>query len=310
MSPLLVGQDGDDVLPAMVRIDAAMRGNPIARCAVETALWDGKARRLDLSVADLFGGPVRRSIPVAWTLASGDTGRDVEEAEAMLAARRHRIFKLKIGRRAVEDDVAHVAAIARALAGRASIRVDVNQDWSPDQARRGLAALEAAGVEMAEQPVAAGDLPAMRGLVAQRRMAIMADEALRGPADAFRVAAAGAATALTVKVGQSGGLGRAAEVMAIGRAAGLSLYGGTMLEAGICSAAALQLFCTGPALEWGCELFGPLLLTHDVVAEPLVYRDHEVHLPAGPGLGVTLDEDVVARFDRERTSLGPRLVSG
>jgi hypothetical protein len=44
-------------------------------------------------------------------LASGDTAKDIDEAEAMLAGRRHNIFKLKIGKRSVEADVAHVGAI-------------------------------------------------------------------------------------------------------------------------------------------------------------------------------------------------------
>ncbi|MBB3903968.1 enolase C-terminal domain-like protein [Methylobacterium brachythecii] len=72
------------------------------------------------------GGRVRERFPVAWTLASGDTQRDIDEAEQMLAARRHNIFKLKIGKRTVRDDVQHVAAIKQALGDRASVRVDVN----------------------------------------------------------------------------------------------------------------------------------------------------------------------------------------
>ncbi|MEM9797326.1 MAG: muconate/chloromuconate family cycloisomerase [Pseudomonadota bacterium] len=309
LAPLLTGRDGDAVLARMADVDAAMQGNPIARCAVEMALWDGHARRLGVSIAQLFGGPVRRSLPVAWTLASGDTGQDIAEAEEMLARRRHRDFKLKIGRRSVEEDVAHVAKISKAVGARASIRVDVNQHWSPEEARRGLPALEDAGVVMAEQPLAAKLLPAMAALTGGGRMAIMADEALRGPDDAFQVACAGAATAFAIKVGQSGGLARAREVMAIGRAAGLSLYGGTMLEAGICTAAALQLFCTGPEFAWGSELFGPLLLTEDILSEPLRYEDFQVHLPEGTGHGVTLDHDRVAAFDRDRPRGPTRLVS-
>ncbi|WP_371158287.1 muconate cycloisomerase family protein [Jannaschia sp. 2305UL9-9] len=309
LAPILMGQDGDAVAARMAAIDAHLVGNPIARCAVETALWDAKASRLDLSVADLFGGPVRHGLPIVWTLASGDTARDIEEAEKMLEARRHRDFKLKIGRRDVREDVAHVAAIVRAVENRASVRVDVNQHWSIDQARWGLAALEEAGVTMAEQPVAATDLPAMADLSRQCRLAILADEALRGPGDAYRVARGRAGTALAVKVGQSGGLVRAREVMAIGQAAGLSLYGGTMLETGVCTAAAMQLFCTGPDLEWGCELFGPLLLTEDILAQPLQYTDFEIRLPDGPGIGVALDLDKVDAFDRERGSTLHRITA-
>src|SRR3546814_15250827 len=95
----------------MARIHNAIRDNRFAKCAVETALYDALGHRLGLPLSQLLGGRQRDRLPVAWTLASGDTGRDIEEAEQMLAERRHQIFKLKIGRRGVQQDVAHVAAI-------------------------------------------------------------------------------------------------------------------------------------------------------------------------------------------------------
>ncbi len=60
-------------------------------------------------------------------LPSGDTRRDIDEAEQMLDLRRHRVFKLKIGSGAVADDVAHVVAIKKALGELGDVRVDVNQ---------------------------------------------------------------------------------------------------------------------------------------------------------------------------------------
>jgi muconate cycloisomerase len=301
IAPMLEGRDGDDVNGAIGLIEKVVRGNPIARCAVEIALWDGLARRLGASIAQLFGGPVRTAMPVAWTLASGRSETDIAEAEEMIAARRHDIFKLKIGKRPVKDDVAHVEAIVRAVGDRASIRVDVNQAWSLTDARRGLAALQAIGVALAEQPIRIGSLAALKSLTERSEIAIMADEQLNGPADALAVAAMRAADVFAVKIGQSGGLKRAAEVVAIGEAAGIGLYGGTMLEAGVSTAAAVQLFSTVEHLDWGTELFGPLLLKDEILAEPIAYRDFSVHLPQGPGIGVALDEDKVAFYRRDRS---------
>jgi len=99
---------------------------------------------------------VRDSLPVAWTLASGDTARDIGEGEEMLDRRRHRIFKLKIGKRAVRDDVAHVGAICKALGDRASVRVDVNQNWSEAQAKIGMAMLHDVGCDLVESMERAG----------------------------------------------------------------------------------------------------------------------------------------------------------
>ncbi|WP_218018150.1 hypothetical protein [Sphingomonas azotifigens] len=91
-------------------------GNRIAKRAMESTLLDAAGKRPGIPVSALIsGGRLRDSLPLAWTLASGDTGRDIEEAEAMIAARRHNMFKLKIGKREVRADGDHVAAIKRTI---------------------------------------------------------------------------------------------------------------------------------------------------------------------------------------------------
>ena len=99
------------------------------------------------------GGRRRDRLPVAWTLASGNTARDIAEAERMLDLRRHRVFKLKIGARGLREDIAHVAAIKAALGDRAAVRVDVNMAWSETEAAFGMAALADAGRRRAVIPV-------------------------------------------------------------------------------------------------------------------------------------------------------------
>jgi muconate cycloisomerase len=113
------------------------------------------------------------------------------------------------------------------------------------------------------------------------------------------VAAAKAADVFAVKVAQSGGLKRASEVVAIAQTAGLGLYGGTMLETGLGTAAALQLFATVETLHWGTEFFGLLLLTEDILAQPITYRDFCVEIPAGVGISAVLDADKIDFFRRD-----------
>lgn len=301
--PILQVCDLSRVRETMARISRSVRGNHFAKCAVETAILDMAGKRMGVPVSELIGGGrVRSALPVAWTLASGNTARDIEEGEAMLDQRRHRIFKLKIGKREVADDVAHVGAICKALAGRASVRVDVNQNWSEAQAVRGMAMLHDVGVELVEQPVARDALDAMARLSSRQVVPLMADEALNGPRSAFRIASAAAAGVFAVKIAQSGGLHPASEVAAIATAAGIGLYGGTMLEGGIGTVASAHLFATFPELTWGTELFGPLLLTEEILATPLRYADFELAVPEAPGLGVALDEDKIARFRRDSTT--------
>ncbi|WP_034300507.1 muconate/chloromuconate family cycloisomerase [Herbaspirillum sp. RV1423] len=299
MAPLLNGGDAAQVAARMQVLDKHVQGNRFAKCAIETALCDAQAKRLGVPLSTLFGGRVRDSLPIAWTLASGDTARDIEEAEKMLAQRRHNIFKLKIGACSVREDAAHVAAIKRAVGDRASVRVDVNQAWSETDAMLGMRLLEDAGCDLVEQPIAAANVEGMARLRQKNRIALMADEALHGPADAYNIAHQGAADVYAVKINQSAGLSGAQQVAAIARAANIDLYGGTMLEGAIGTMASAQLFAGFPSLAWGTELFGPLLLTEEILTEPLVYRDFELMLPTGPGLGITLDEDRIAHLRRD-----------
>ncbi len=297
-APLLLGANASAIPALMARLNKAIQDNRFAKCAIETALFDALGQRTGLPVSQLLGGPARDSLPVAWTLASGDTAKDIDEAERMLAQRRHNIFKLKIGRREVDADVAHVAAIKKALGDRGTVRVDVNMAWSELEAQRGLAGLVDAGCELVEQPVASPQ--ALARLKGKHAIAVMADESLTGPASAFALARIGGADVFAIKIEQSGGLRAAQQVAAIGDAAGIELYGGTMLEGAIGTIASAHAFATFRELQWGTELFGPLLLTEEILATPLLYQDFHLTIPQGPGLGIVLDEERVQYFRRDR----------
>lgn len=296
-APVMIGQDATQVQALMARIGRMVRENRFAKSAVETALLDAQGKRVGLPVSELLGGRRRDRLPVAWTLASGDTARDIAEAERMLDLRRHRVFKLKIGARPIRDDIAHVAAIKAALGDRAAVRVDLNMAWSEGEAAFGIPALADAGCELVEQPVA--QTAALRRLVRRWPVALMADESLTGPESAFEIARLQGADVFAVKLEQSGGAFNALRVAAIADAAGIGLYGGTMLEGAVGTVVSAHAFACFANLQWGTELFGPLLLTEEILAEPLEYGEFELTVPAGPGLGVALDEDRLAFFARD-----------
>lgn len=300
-APLLIGADANSVPAVMARLNKHITDNRFAKSAVETALYDALGRRTGLPVSELLGGRQRDSLPVAWTLASGDTAKDIAEAEAMLDMRRHQIFKLKIGKRGVAEDVAHVAAIKRALGDRASVRVDVNMAWSELDARRGLAGLVDAGCELVEQPVASAE--ALARLTGKYAIAVMADESLTGPASAFALARVAGADVFAIKIEQSGGLREAQNVAAIADAANIELYGGTMLEGAVGTIASAHVFSTFRELHWGTELFGPLLLTEEILQIPLEYKNFHLSVPATPGLGIELDEERVEFFRRDKSRI-------
>lgn len=304
LAPALIGQDAGGFEAALARMDKACKGNAFAKSAVEMALIDAVARTLGLPAWQLLGGKVHQSLPLAWTLASGDVERDLQEAHLRLTQKRHHIFKMKIGARAPQDDVAHVTQIARGLQGQATLTVDVNQAWDGNTARRYLPQLVEAGVTLIEQPVAQWNVEALKHLTATLDGAlIMADETVCTPQDAMMLSREKASHVFSLKVAKHGGLIRTRKVAAIAEAADIGWYGGTMLETSLGSAASAHVFATLGSAHHGCELFGPQLLVDDIVESQMPIVDFELQLPDGPGFGVEVSLAQLERFDRARQGL-------
>jgi muconate cycloisomerase len=298
LAPAIIGAPANRFEAARIRMDEAAKRNNAAKAAIESALFDAVGKSLGVSAVQLLGGAVRESVPVLWTLASGDPAQEIEEAEKKLDARLHDTFKIKIGARSPEADVARLRRLADALAGRASLIVDANQAWDETTALRCLPVLAELGVRLVEQPLPAWNLAGMARLRARSTVPLMADEGVFSAHDMLDVARAGAAEVVSLKLVKHGGLLATRDVAAIAEAAGIGLYGGCLLESSIGAAAHLQVFAGLRELAWGCEHFGPQILVDDLVEEPLHFADFCIHLPAGPGLGVTLDQDKLRHYAR------------
>jgi len=299
VAPLVVGEDARSVNAVMARVARSVQGNALAKSALETALLDAQGKRLGVPVHQLLGGAVRDSLPVLWTLASGDSRRDIAEAEELLELRRHKVFKLKIGKRDPRDDVKHVAAIKAALGDRVELTVDLNQAWSETTACRFIPELEAAGVMLVEQPIARENRRGLARLAQRFDVPMMADEAIHSAHDMFDYACHEAADIVALKIGKSGGLLGVLRCAAVADAAGIGCYGGTLLEGSIGSIASAHAFAACGTLEWGTELFGPLLLKDDIVVERPGIVNYALALPQAPGLGVALDEDKLSHYSRK-----------
>lgn len=302
IAPLVTGMDARSVNAVMAAVDRAVQGNSLAKSALETALLDAQGKRLGVPVHELLGGAARMSLPVLWTLASGDTERDIAEGLQLLEERRHKVFKLKIGKREPRADLSHVANLKLAFGDRAELTVDLNQAWSEATAARWIPELEAAGVMLIEQPVARDNRLAMARLAQRFDVPIMADEAIDTPADMFDYAREGAADIVALKIAKSGGLLGVLRTAAVADAAGIGCYGGTLLEGTIGSIASAHAFAACRRLDWGTELFGPLLLKDDIVVERATIADFSLALPTAPGLGVAIDDDKLAHYRRDRNA--------
>jgi muconate cycloisomerase len=295
--PWLVGRDAGQMEALRLEMARRVQGNPFARAAVEMALWDLNGRALGVPVHRLLGGRVRDRVPLSWSLAVGDADAELAEARALMA-RGHRIFKIKTAAHPVADDVARVRAIREAVGSAVKLRVDANQGWDRPSALRAIRAMEPFDLDFVEQPVPRWDLDGLAEIARSVSVPVMADEACGSPQDALAIVRRGGVSILALKLTKSAGLAPTMAIARIAEAAGLGCYVGCMIETSLGTAAYLHAALAAPPVTWGCELFGPLLLTGDVVREPVRYADGCILALDGPGLGVEVDETALKEWIR------------
>jgi O-succinylbenzoate synthase len=200
--------------------------------------------------------------------------------------------KVKVAERGqtLDDDAARLAAVRAALPA-AAIRVDANGGWDVPAAVEALTRLSAVGLEYAEQPA-----PTIEGLAEVRRalqaagtpVLIAADESVRKEDDPLRVARAGAADLIVVKVAPLGGVRRALDIVA---QAGLPAVVSSALDTSVGIRAGLALAASLPELPYACGLGTVSLFESDVTLDPLVADDGAIRLR-----DVTADAGLLSRY--------------
>ncbi|HEY8699476.1 MAG TPA: o-succinylbenzoate synthase [Arthrobacter sp.] len=231
-----------------------------------------------------FPAALRTSIPVNATVpaVSADRVPDVLARFGRVDA-----VKVKVAEhgQTLDDDAARLDAVRAALPD-AAVRVDANGGWDVAQAVQALTRLAAVGLEYAEQPV-----PTIEGLAEVRRrlsaagtpVLIAADESVRKEEDPLKVARAGAADLIVVKVAPLGGVRRALDIVA---QAGLPAVVSSALDTSVGIRAGLALAAALPELPYACGLGTVSLFASDITADPLVADDgairlRDVHADAG-----------------------------
>ena len=164
------------------------------------------------------------------------------------------------------DDVARVAAVRDVLGPAGRIRIDANGGWTVPAAVDALAALAPYGLEYVEQPCATvPELAALRRQLAGA-VPVAADESVRKAADPERVALAGAADLVVLKVAPMGGVRPAVRVAA---GCGLPVVVSSALDTSVGIAAGAALAAALPDLPYACGLGTVGLMATDVTAAPL-----------------------------------------
>lgn len=299
LAPALIGKPACLLEFAAGEMAKAAKRNNAAKSALDMALLDATGKTLGVSAHVLLGGARLRSFSAIWALASGDAGQEVEEAQGMIEKGWFNRFKIKLGFADPATDLDRLAALQKALPAGTDIIADVNQGWSEADFIRYIPRLADLGVSLIEQPLPGGQMAAMARIAARSPVPLMMDEGVFTSEEALDGCTRGAGSVLSLKLCKHGGVHQLKQVAAVAQAAGIQLYGGCLLESSVGAAAHLHAFATLPDLHWGTEHFGPKILIEDLCRNGLGYENFEVHLPDGPGLGVTPDLDLIEKYARK-----------
>jgi muconate cycloisomerase len=294
LAPQLIGEDAW-MRPALGRkLKRALYGNPGAHSAIEVALLDLAGQASGLAVVDLIGGAVRREVAPMWLLGNPTPEQDIAEAHAK-RTEGFGFFKLKIGTKPVEAEIASTLALRRALGEATPLCADANCGLSFADACRYVDGTREAGLLFVEQPLAHDDHSALARLTRLSPTPIGADEGIHSLADIESHERCGAA-GVSLKLIKLGGMSAAVEAARLCERLGLAVnVAAKIAESSIASAAAIHLACAAPTVDWGVSLTH-FYLAGDIAARPLPMGDGAVALPTGPGLGIEVDEAAVERF--------------
>jgi o-succinylbenzoate synthase len=257
---LCVGADARRWRRIAAELAGAIPGVPSARAAIEMALLDALCRRASLSLWTFFGA-AERALETDITIPTGDLSHAIASAER---ARNDgfRCLKIKIGAATPEADALRVRAIASA-APEASLVLDANASLTWEQAVELAQALDELRPRIAlfEQPTPAGDLDALAAVRHRTRIPIAADESARSAADVARIASAGAADVINVKITKSG-VAEALDMIAAARAHDLGLMIGGMVETRLAMSVSACLAAGAGGFSF-VDLDTPLFLAED-----------------------------------------------
>ncbi|MFE7130166.1 mandelate racemase/muconate lactonizing enzyme family protein [Streptomyces sp. NPDC057638] len=286
VAPALIGRDPRDLAGAHTAMDRAIRGQRLAKAALDIALHDLAARAAGWPLHLLLGGAVRDPVETAWVVGLGTLDEMAAEA-AEYAARGFTHVKVK-GGDDPEADIRLVRLVRDAIPSTTELSLDANEGYSPATAAHTVTRLADAGLDLIEQPLPRWDLDGMASLRRAGAVRVMADESLHSLQDALEIVRRGAADVLNIKLLKVGGLYPARQVAAVAAAAGLPVKLGTMPELGVATLAAAHLAAALPGATVAPDLVGPLL----VAAEPLAPKafagaaeSGRVTLPGVAGLG-------------------------
>jgi O-succinylbenzoate synthase len=275
-----------------------IRGNRMAKAAIESACWDLEARRRSLPLWQLLGGTRRElSCGVSIGLQESDDAL-LRTIERELAAGYQRIkIKIKPGR-----DLDSIAAV-RDRFPDIPLMADANSAYTLADAPL-LRRLDAFKLMMIEQPLAHDDLADHARLQRELATPICLDESIRSAADAAHAIDLAACRVINIKVGRVGGLTEARRIEQLCRERSIPVWCGGMLEAGIGRAQNIALSTLPGFTLPGDVSASSRYWEEDIIDPPVTVSPRgTITPPAGPGIGFAVNVDRIDRLTVRRLAL-------
>ena len=296
LAPMVVGREvgsAADVFALM----KAVRGNRMAKAAVETACWDLEARRAGLPLWKMLGG-ARNEIACGVSIGIQDSVEALLEKIARETAAGYQRIKIKIK---PGWDLGVVERV-RAAYPHIKLMVDANSAYTLADAAL-FQKLDEFDLMMAEQPLAFDDMFDHAELQRQIRTPVCLDESVRSAEDARKAIALGACRIVNVKLGRVGGHAEARRVERVCREGGVPVWCGGMLESGVGRAHNIAM----STLE-GFSLPGDVSASaryweEEVIDPPVVVGPRgTITAPDGPGIGFDIRHERIERLTVRRES--------
>jgi O-succinylbenzoate synthase len=278
------------LIPATLKGDDALfthvRGNRMAKAAIETARWDLEAHRRSLPLWQLLGGS-RREIPCGVSIGlQPTTDALLARVEKELDAGYQRIkIKIKPGR-----DIELVRAVRERFPDIA-LMADANSAYTLADVAT-LKQLDQFNLMMIEQPLAHDDIADHATLQREIATPICLDESIRSAADAQHAIELGACRVINVKLGRVGGHAEAKAIESLCRDDGIPVWCGGMLEAGIGRAHNIALSTLEGFVLPGDVSASARYWDEDIIDPPVTVTSRgTITPPDAPGIGFAVKRD-------------------
>jgi o-succinylbenzoate synthase len=243
----------------------------------------------------LAGSPVldvrdKVRVPLLGLLNADDEAAMTSEVERLLAAG-FRTIKVKVGFDA-ERDAQRVRTAQRIVRGRAQMRIDANQGYTADEGAAFVRMLDPDGIELFEQPCAAGDWDAHLAVARAACVPMMLDESIYGLGDIERAAELRAARYIKLKLMKLVTLERLRSAIRRVEALGMRAVLGNGVA---CDVGCWMEACVAARLiDNAGEMNGFLKPRERLLTEPLPFEDGAIVL--APGFQPRVDRDRIARY--------------